>query len=258
MKTRTGVPGGTAVPLHGGANSARSREKIKITARKAAGVMLALGVISGSAHANLVTNGSFESPVPWRGCAAGTKSLSGWTVSTGNIDIDSAKPGCDGSDLFPLFPADGIQYIDLTGSYGGGAGTIYQDLATQAGSSYELSFYFGANGQWQNLAYPNDGPIKAFNVLVDNNIVGSFSKDTRNISPNSPNWSLENLLFTATSASTRLAFVSLNGANGTVYGPLLDGVSVTEVIAPVPVPAAGWLFASALGLMGWRRKAHRA
>lgn len=250
MKMRTGVPGGTAVPLLGhGANSARSREGKRSRPQKAAGVVLALGVISGSAHANLVTNGSFETPVPSRGCVAGTTSLTGWTVSAGNIDIDSAIPGCGG-----LPAADGVQWIDLTGSFGGGAGTIYQDLATQAGSSYELSFYFGANGQWQNLSYPNDGPIKAFNVLVDGNIVGTFSKDTRNIAPNSPNWSLENLLFAATSASTRLAFVSLNGANGTVYGPLLDGVNITEKPALVPVPAAGWLLGSALGLFGLVRR----
>jgi hypothetical protein len=101
------------------------------------GVSLASAAAPGT---NLLVNGSFESA---SGCIAGTTSLPGWTVSAGNIDIGG--PTC----AYPDPAADGTYFIDLTGSFGAGAGTIYQNVATQIGTRYTLTFFFGANAQWQ-------------------------------------------------------------------------------------------------------------
>lgn len=193
---------------------------------------------------NLLANGSFESP--GAGCFAGTTSLPGWTVTTGNIDIMDVT--C--SDMAA---ADGTYFIDLTGSHGAGAGTINQTVATTVGAQYNLSFYFGGNPQWQTQAgnpfsiYPNDGPIKSMDVLINGVQQGNtYSVDTTGLAYTNPDWMFESVTFTATSASTTLSFESLNGANGTVYGPLLDGVS----LSPVPLPATALLLLSGLGGLG--------
>jgi choice-of-anchor C domain-containing protein len=212
------------------------------------GAALLLAAISPAAYANLVVNGSFEAGAP--GCIAGATTLSGWTVSGGNIDIVAQSPSCVAAPA-----ADGTYFIDLTGSYSAGAGTIYQDLATAVGQQYELNFSFGGNPEWQPLpsAYANDGPVKALNVLLDGNIAGNYSQDTTGHARSDAGWTSASLFFTATAATTRLAFESLNGASGTVYGPFLDNVRVN----PVPLPAAAWLLLSGLagvGAMARRRR----
>lgn len=215
------------------------------TLSKAIGMSLLVYVASASAaHANLVTNGSFEASPPARGCQAGATTLPGWTVSAGNIDIDSAIAGCGG-----IAAADGNYWVDLTGSYGAGAGHIYQDIATEAGGQYQLSFYFRANDQFSSFGYGNDGPTKAFEVWLDSVLAGTYSR-TVGVDPLASTWTLQSLLFTASGATTRLAFWSLNGTNGTVFGPMLDGVSVERVASVPSVPEPGSLALLGLGLAG--------
>ncbi|MFO1400094.1 MAG: DUF642 domain-containing protein [Steroidobacteraceae bacterium] len=214
-------------------------------------VITALVALSGTdARANLVTNGSFETGAPAAGCVAGTTTLTGWTVGTGNVDVDSKAAGCSG-----MSAADGFYFVDLTGSGGGGAGSIYQTVSTTPGQQYLLGFYFGGNPAWQYNSYPygpypNDGSIKSMNVLLNGNLLGTFGIDTTGFAATFPGWTHDQLYFTANSSATQLRFTSLNGANGTVYGPLLDGVSLDAVPGKpsvVPLPASAWLMLGALG-----------
>lgn len=202
---------------------------------------LALALLTAQAHANLVTNGSFESP--GTGCVAGATSLPGWTVGSANIDIINSA--CSG-----MGAADGAWFVDLTGSGGAGAGSIYQTVATTPGQQYELSFYFGGNPQWQYLGYANDNAFKSMNVLINGTLQGMFGLNTTGFAYGDPGWNLDQLHFIATSSSTQIGFLSLNGANGTVYGPLLDRVSLDAVAgrpSVVPLPGSAWLLASAMG-----------
>jgi hypothetical protein len=113
----------------------------------------------------------------------------------------------------------GAQSVDLSGITTGG---IYQDVATTPGRAYRLSFWMAGNP-----GLPNDnGPlIKSLNV--------SFGD------------------FTATSATSRLAFDSLVAGP---YGPVIDNVNLFEVrqIAdpPANVPLPPGVLAGLIGTGG--------
>jgi hypothetical protein len=214
---------------------------VKIIA--AAGVF-ALALATSTADAtNLLKNGSFEQNPPSSGCAAGITSLPGWTI-TNNIDIDSAAPGCSG-----IAAADGTYFIDLTGSFApaeNDMGTISQDVHTHPGTEYGLSFFFGANPQGQYLTqYPNDGPIKSMNVLLNGSLLANYTLNTAGVSETDAQWALETLYFKATSGTTLVSFQSLDGVTKpSDFGPLLDGVSL------VGVPEPGTLALMGVGLAG--------
>jgi hypothetical protein len=126
-------------------------------------VIAAVTLVAGTASlTNLLVDGDFSSNGP--SCAAGTTTLAGWTVTTGNIDVANSSCGAVGA------PTGGY-LVDLTGSHGAGAGAINQTVATQPGTQYVLTFYFGGNAGWQsswgsNSGYPNDGPLKSMNVII--------------------------------------------------------------------------------------------
>lgn len=179
---------------------------------------------------NLLTNGSFDQNAPASGCTAGATTLYGWTVTAGNIDIDSAA--CSG-----IPAADGGIWIDLTGSYAesgiNDVGTIKQSVATKVGAEYSLSFYFGANPQAQQFSYPNDSLIKSMNVLLNGAVLANYTLNTAGVAADNPQWAYETLYFKAKSASTEIGFASLNGiTSASDFGPLLDGVSLQRVPEP--------------------------
>jgi hypothetical protein len=77
-------------------------------------------------RANVLLNGSFESPVVTPGTfldlsAGGEPAGFNWKVATGTIDLAGPNPFI----LFP--PYDGIQAVDLNGN---NRGSVYQDFPT--------------------------------------------------------------------------------------------------------------------------------
>ena len=93
-----------------------------------AAVGLAAG-ISGPAHAvNMIGNGGFE-----------TGDFTGWTQA-GNTERTGVE--CPGSAFVPLGNCDAF-----LGPVGGNPdGGIYQDLNTQVGRFYDISFFFQSDG----------------------------------------------------------------------------------------------------------------
>ncbi len=196
------------------------------------------------AHANLVLNGSFETPIvggsPFVTLNSGSLALPNWSI-LGSIDhIGNYWQASDGN-----------QSIDLNGF--GLVGTISQTLATTPGQLYELTFDMAGN--------PDFGSVKTLLVQVDA-VAQPFNFDSTGKSHGAMGWVSHSLLFTATDALTTLMFQSLTidvlapapVSNMFSYGPALDNVAVNAV----PVPAAVWLLGSALLGLGVIRRRNTA
>lgn len=200
----------------------------------AAAVFALLGPVS--AHANLISNGSFKSPVIttiWYedyGANTGDPNYGGptipdWTITTNNVDIVSDLSST------PL-AADGNQYLDLVGT--GSTGGISQSFNTTLGQTYSLSFDYG-NNPWSTST-----ASALINVLVGG-LTTTITHDTSTTSV--INWTPFFATFVGTGDPMMLSFVnSVGGNNG---GVLLDNISVTAT----PLPST-WtmLIAGFLGL----------
>src|SRR5690348_2082738 len=106
----------------------------RFAALAAAGLVLA--TLPPAAGAQIVTNGSFESPgAP--GCPSFVGSvtggfITGWTIGSGDIDY-----------ICSLWTAsDGSISLDMNGS---GPASIYQDVTLTPGATYRLSFDMAEN-----------------------------------------------------------------------------------------------------------------
>ena len=174
----------------------------------------------GLAHANLLTNGSFElgtfipDPNDTQTFTAGATTMTGWTT-VGNFvsRIGATNP-------FLLSAQDGSFFLDLTGYHTGTPfGGVTQTVATTPGQQYELSFYLGSyTARW-------GGPP----VSILASAGGTSQTFTDSASTRSSTWTRETLAFTATGSST---LITLTGAAGVQYIGL-DNVSLN----PVPEPS---------------------
>jgi hypothetical protein len=115
---------------------------------------------------------------------------------------------------------------------------IYQDLATQAGQSYTLSFYFASAGEPMELQ-----------VLFG----GSVVEDLINL-PNQSSYSFYSTVVNAISSTTRLEF---RGRQDPAYSSL-DDISLDPIGSSVPEPSAWMLGLGGLAALIGFRKARTA
>lgn len=198
-------------------------------------ISIILGLAS-NAHAALITNGSFESgsTLPrlnyFRTIGTNSTTISGWTVTAGNIDWI-------GTGLWEA--SDGNYSLDMTGT---SMGTISQSFATQTGQQYNVFFDLAGN--------PGANGIVSLGVGIENGPWQSFSFDTSSQTVSDMGWVTHSWTFTAQAETTTLSFWNISGA--TNAGAALDNVSVT---AAVPIPGAFFLLAAGLaGFVWFRRK----
>ena len=188
--------------------------------------------IAAPAGAQIV-NGGFESPTA-TSSIEGRTSIPGWTASSGNFELITSGH---------WQPHGGNQSIDLNGT---AVGSIFQDIVTQAGAMYNLSFWMAGN--------PGTPENKTLNLLWNGGIVGQFTFVQAGRSTSAMGWTLMgagNLV--ATSTTTRLEFQSTSP--NAFSGPALDDVSLTLVSAPpinstVPEPSTYVMFATGLVALG--------
>lgn len=214
------------------------------------GVSLLAGLLAGQARANLVVNGGFETPVVtafYFNVYTAGQSFTGWTVGQGSVALYTDQYNPSLSDV----PYEGNQALQLSSTQGGN-GSIYQDLATTAGTTYELTFAFASN------------PFASEDVTMDvswgGGTVASLTATPSHDLANS-GWVLESFTVTATGATTRLEFLNTTPV-ADIAGPQIDAVSVQALSAPEPstLTLAGLGAAATAGGTFQRRRArpHRA
>ncbi|AOX00751.1 hypothetical protein BJP34_16035 [Moorena producens PAL-8-15-08-1] len=161
---------------------------------------------SALAAENLVVNGSFEEPtVKLLGYP---KSVPGWQLSAGPaVEFQQGIAGA---------AYDGGQLVELDGLAVSG---IYQDIPTEAGKTYKLTFAFSPR--------PNVADNK-LNVSWGDTTVAQLDKSGEGLWDT--DWQVYTYDLKATSDSTRLSFDDLNETSDAL-GSYIDGVSVVETIA---------------------------
>jgi len=180
---------------------------------------------------NLIANGSFEAPDLGDGNfseqpAGSTFITGGWTVdaSGGGVMLDNNRFGS---------ASDGNQFLDLqSNTYGtptGKAGIISQSFATAVGRFYSLSFDYSAVSSPDSMTITYD--------------VGGADQTVPFSNPGGQTWATETFIFKATSASTTLTFEG--DFLGSIAGPAIDNVSVTETVRNFDAWAAAETFGNA-------------
>jgi hypothetical protein len=177
------------------------------------------GLNNGATFANMPTSGP-----SWDRWTA----INGWTTASGpGIEIQSNRT------LGSIDAHSGSYYVELDSN---GNSRMVQSVALAAGD-YVLSFWYsprtnvaGTNGiSWQV------GSLAAGSVV--NTAVGIWTQITTT--------------FTVASAgSYALSFAAIGTSDS--FGGFVDSVSIDP--APIPVPAAGFLLAGALGALALRRR----
>ena len=163
-------------------------------------------LVGGGASAsapNLLVNGSFEADDV--SGVASRSALTGWTISNGPVyAVDNDFDGAN------YDASDGRQFVGMDGS-NNGAATIYQDVQTEAGASYALSF---------DAAALNHGSIK---IYWNGDIVGE-------ITPESEDWQAFQFDVVGTGGTDRLEFRESwdHSSNG---GSVVTGIDNVSLVA---------------------------
>lgn len=198
--------------------------------------------LAAPAGANLITNGSFETPVvPAGGFTnfnTGSTAITGWTVVGPQVSVVSGTYASFGL----TFPAeDGTQWLDLTGDGSNALEGIEQAVATTPGATYDLAYFVG------NQVNPGGpyGTTSTVEVLVDGSVIQK-STNSMGAGGTVQVWQQFTTLFIAASSSTNIEFLNLDPVTDNTNG--LDNVILTlgTSTTTTPEPSTFVLFALAL------------
>jgi hypothetical protein len=196
-------------------------------------------MISSVAHANLITNGSFEDNVVNAGNWSWftSSAVNGWNGS--NIEI--------WNNLSGMTAQHGNNLAELN-AHGpnSGAFSIFQEFTTVAGELYDFSFYYAARRNTnESFLVEILSPVSTlFSATVDDHKVKQ--------------WSSFIASFVATDTSTTIKFTTITPKTGTL-GNFIDNVVITASTTSVveaSAPSAALLVLFGLSMV-WLRKSKR-
>lgn len=197
-----------------------------------------------SLQANLIINGSFETPVvPVGGFTnffSGSTAITGWMVVGPEASIVS-KTYIAGCCTFPA--EDGNQWLDLTGDVSNAIEGVQQTVATSPGTKYTLTFWVG------NVDDPTGifGKTSTVNVLLGGTSGTLLATVTNSSTTTTLTWQQFTETFTATGSTTTLDFMNGDPRSDNSNG--LDNVVLNASgTTGVPEPATLPLFVA--GLLG--------
>jgi len=217
------------------------------------------------AHAELVTNGSFEATSNGNGQLGFNTDVTGWSVPAppgsyafvyaagtgdtvgangqyGNVSIWGPNNGS--ANGLPAASPDGGNYLAADGSFQDGA--ITQTLnGLTAGDTYAVTFYWAAAQQFGFTG----GTTSGWSVDLGSAPAQSVSASIG--SEGFSGWAQATLDFTADNTSDVLSFLALPTGGEPPFS-LLDGVSAADVSTPEPGTWA-LMFAGVFGALGVSR-----
>lgn len=211
--------------------------------------------LAAPADPNLLTNGSFETPLlAYPGATLNffyigdNSSIGGWTVD--------ALPGASGTSVqvtnnsaFTVLTAnDGEQFLDLTGNVGRGAGVRADPVATDASFDYLLSFDVGA------IFYNGSFGAATIDLLINGALAGSFTAAPG--SSNGMSWSHYSYSFAGTGAPVSIGLYASLSPSSSDLGVGLDNVVLEGALrdgpptGAIPEPATWAMLIAGFGLVG--------
>lgn len=188
-------------------------------------LILLLLTMPFAANADIIVNGGFEDPDINSGTFAIFGSgIPGWYVTSGSgIEIQDNVAGS---------PYEGDQLVELDSFSNSG---MAQNVATVAGTAYELVFAFSAR---PNVAETSNG----IDVYWDGALLDSITASGFGLSDT--DWNLYSYTVSATSGTSILGFEATGFSDA--LGGYLDAVSLTARAVPEP----GTLALLGIGLIG--------
>lgn len=190
-------------------------------------ISAALVTLSSFANANIVQNGSFEQNSQanntWDVYTG--NSVNGWNILSGSgIEIRNDVEGT---------ASNGVNYVELD-SFNNTV--ITQSVTTSSGALYELLFDYSPR---VNQPATTNGISVFWNGTLLADITGTGGVSNL--------WVTQHFFVTGTGNDV-LQFAATGTDDG--YGGNIDYVQLNEV----PLPAAAWLFGSALVMFGFARR----
>ncbi len=202
----------------------------------AAAAALALASFGASAASELVGNGSFEADAVAQGTWGLFTAPVDWTVS---YEAGAPTTGLELRNDIVGTAQDGHNFAELDADRNV---TITQDLATVAGQTYTLSFWYSDRAGTQ--AFTNGLSFSVGDVL-SGGVAGADNTGADNV------WHHVSRTFVADGSTTALSFTGTGASDS--LGMSLDNVSVLAV----PEPATVGLLACGLALVGVARRRQR-
>ena len=238
--------------------------------KRLATALLVSCIAAPAAQANLILNGSFESPiVPSSSLSCGVAfntqcqgyyshdqinppasalfDIAGWSViGLGGADgvavvMQLGNGYTEGALHFDA--QDGTQSLDLTGEGNQGANGVKQSFSSTPGGQYVVSFYLGH----QDSSQEGYAGASSLGLYIDGSLVTAFSNS--DVTSQDVDWNQFAYSFTAASNLTTLAFLNATGVGNNFTG--LDDVVLLQVPEPGTLALLG---AGLAGLFFLRRR----